>query len=92
MAMPTLPITWRTTLYKPVAAVMNGIEFLKVVKNDESLKSIPVIMLTTSEEPKDKTRSFDLGVAGYMAKPVEYRRFVDMIRSIDCYWTLSELP
>jgi len=72
--------------------VMNGIEFLRVVKNDESLKSIPVIMLTTSEEPKDKTRSFDLGVAGYMAKPVEYRRFVDMIRSIDCYWTLSELP
>ncbi|MES2116570.1 MAG: response regulator, partial [Pseudomonadota bacterium] len=34
----------------------------------------------------------DLGVAGYMAKPVDYRRFVEMMRSIDLYWTISEMP
>jgi CheY-like chemotaxis protein len=72
--------------------VMNGIEFLQAIKQDAQFRSIPVIMLTTSEEQKDKVRSFDLGVAGYMAKPVDYRQFVEMIRSIDVYWTLSEMP
>jgi CheY-like chemotaxis protein len=72
--------------------IMNGIEFLQHAKRDETLRSIPVIVLTTSEEQEDKVSSFDLGVAGYMAKPVDYRRFVDIIRSIDMYWTLSEMP
>ncbi|MFA9218996.1 MAG: response regulator [Sphingomonadaceae bacterium] len=72
--------------------IMNGIEFLQQAKQDPSLRSIPVIVLTTSEEQQDKVRSFDLGVAGYMAKPVDYRRFVEMMRSIDLYWTLSEMP
>lgn len=72
--------------------VMNGIEFLQTVKGDRELRRIPVIVLTTSEEQKDKVDSFNLGVAGYMRKPVDYRQFVEMIRSIDAYWTLSELP
>lgn len=72
--------------------VMNGIEFLRAIKQDTALRSIPVVMLTTSEEPKDRTRSFDLGVAGYMAKPVDYRKFVEMMRSIDLYWSASEMP
>ena len=71
---------------------MNGIEFLKVMKNDESLKRIPVIVLTTSQEEQDKIESFDLGVAGYMIKPVDYLQFVETMRTIDLYWTLSELP
>ncbi|RFP13874.1 MULTISPECIES: response regulator [unclassified Duganella] len=72
--------------------VMNGIEFLQQIKLDASLRRIPVVVLTTSEEQQDKVRSFDLGVAGYMAKPVDYRRFVEMMRSIDLYWTISEMP
>lgn len=72
--------------------IMNGIEFLHLAKDDEKLKSIPVIVLTTSEEQQDKVNSFNLGVAGYMAKPVDYRRFVEMMRSIDSYWTVSEMP
>ncbi|MBJ7310462.1 response regulator [Rugamonas sp. CCM 8940] len=72
--------------------VMNGIEFLQLVKADPELRRIPVIVLTTSEEQQDKVSSFNLGVAGYMAKPVDYRRFVEMMRSIDLYWTLSEMP
>ncbi|HJT51031.1 MAG TPA: response regulator [Nitrosospira sp.] len=72
--------------------IMNGIEFLKAVKNDDQLRRIPVVVLTTSEEQQDKLNSFNLGVAGYMAKPVDYRQFVEVMRSIDAYWTISEMP
>ena len=72
--------------------VMGGIEFLQVAKQDAALKRIPVVVLTTSEEQQDKVASFDLGVAGYIRKPVDYKQFVEAVRSIDAYWTLSELP
>jgi len=72
--------------------VMGGIEFLRVVKADAKLKRIPVVVLTTSEEQRDKLESFDLGVAGYMRKPVDYQQFVETMRTIDAYWTVSELP
>jgi len=71
---------------------MNGIEFLEVVKHDERLKMIPVVVLTTSKEEQDKVDSFRLSVAGYMIKPVDYRQFVEVVRTINVYWTLSELP
>ena len=71
---------------------MGGIEFLKIVKEDESLKRIPVVVLTTSSAKLDITKSFELGVAGYMVKSVDYRKFVETIRMIDQYWTSSELP
>lgn len=72
--------------------IMNGIEFLQVVKDDPKLKHIPVVVLTTSDEQKDKLESFKLGVAGYMRKPVDYQQFVEIIRTIDAYWTISESP
>jgi len=72
--------------------IMNGIEFLQVVKHDDLLKSMPVVVLTTSEEQQDKVNSFNLSVAGYMAKPVDYRQFVEVMRSINAYWTVSEMP
>ena len=72
--------------------IMNGIEFLQVAKHDAQLKRIPVVVLATSEEQQDKLNSFDLGVVGYMAKPVNYQRFVEVMRSIDAYWTISEMP
>lgn len=72
--------------------IMGGIEFLQIAKKDEALKGIPVVVLTTSEEQEDKVESFQLGVAGYMRKPVDYPNFVEMIRTIDAYWTISELP
>lgn len=72
--------------------IMNGIEFLQVMKHDAQLRRIPVVVLTTSGEQQDKINSFDLGVAGYMAKPVDYRQFVEIMRTIDAYWTISEVP
>ena len=71
---------------------MSGIEFLKIIKQRESLKRVPVVVLTTSKEEQDKTESFTLGVAGYMIKPIDYKYFVDMIKTVDLYWTMSELP
>lgn len=71
---------------------MNGTEFLAVAKTDPAIKKIPVIVLTTSSEERDIVQSFRLSVAGYIIKPVDYKKFVEAIRTIDLYWTLSELP
>jgi CheY-like chemotaxis protein len=71
---------------------MNGIEFLKAVKDDNALKLIPVVVLTTSKEEHDVVESFKLSAAGYIVKPVDYKKFVEAMRTIDIYWTLSELP
>lgn len=72
--------------------IMNGIEFLQAVKTDAKLKSIPAVALTTSDEQEDKMETFELGIAGYMRKPVDYQQFVEIIRTIDAYWTISESP
>jgi len=71
---------------------MNGIEFLRIAKQDKRLRRIPVVVLTTSEEEQDMINSFDLGIAGYMIKPVDYQKFVEVVKTIDLYWTLSKLP
>jgi CheY-like chemotaxis protein len=70
---------------------MNGIELLRALKADPELRLIPVVVLTTSKEEQDKLDSFDLGVAGYMLKPADYLKFVELIRAVDCYWTISEI-
>ncbi|HYG35170.1 MAG TPA: response regulator [Clostridia bacterium] len=72
--------------------VMSGIEFLQVAKQDERLRRIPVVVVTTSALEADKLASFDLSVAGYMIKPVDYAQFVEVVRAINLYWTLSETP
>jgi CheY-like chemotaxis protein len=71
---------------------MNGFEFLRALRQDESLRMIPVIVLTTSKEQKDVRESYRLGAAGYMAKPVDYLQFVELVKTIDRYWTLCEQP
>ena len=71
---------------------MDGIEFLREVKGDEKLKAIPVVVLTTSELERDRTESFKLSVAGYMIKPPEHLKLVNVVRTIDLYWGLSQFP
>ena len=71
---------------------MNGIEFLKAVRNDPKVKIIPKVVLTTSIEERDKFESYNQGVSGYMIKPVDYLQFVEVVRTINMYWTLCELP
>ncbi len=72
--------------------VMSGLEFLQAAKEDERLRRIPVVVLTSSRLEADKLASFDLSVAGYMVKPVDYAQFVEVVRAINIYWTLSETP
>ena len=71
---------------------MNGTEFLGVAKLDSSLREIPVIVLTTSSEERDIVESFRQSVAGYIIKPVDYGKFLDVIRAIQAYWSLSVFP
>ena len=71
---------------------MNGIEFLQVVKADDTLKKIPVIVLTTSSQQQDIVESFRLSVAGYIVKSVDYAEYTEAINTINLYWSLSKLP
>lgn len=71
---------------------MNALEFLKILKTDSILNKIPVIALTTSKNKEDIAQSFELGVAGYIVKPIDYEDFRRAISIINSYWTLSELP
>jgi CheY-like chemotaxis protein len=71
---------------------MNGIEFLRIAKADEKFRRIPAIVLTTSKDDQDRFQTFELNVAGFIVKPVDYKKFVEAMRIIDLYWTLSELP
>ena len=71
---------------------MNGLEFLKVIKADDNLKRIPVVILTTSDDEESILESYSFSVAGYIVKPVDYKEFVEAIRTISMYWALSKIP
>ena len=71
---------------------MNGVEFMRAVKVDPVLKKIPIVVLTTSRDDRDIIESYKLSAAGYIVKPVDYKKFVEAIKMIDVYWTISELP
>jgi len=71
---------------------MNGIEFLREVRKDPTLRSTAVVVLTTSDDDRDKVQAYDLNVAGYLLKPVTFVNFVDVMAALNKYWALVELP
>lgn len=71
---------------------MNGIEFLRELRKDPALRSTPVVVLTTSDDDRDKVQAYDLNVAGYLLKPVTFVNFVDVMAALNKYWALVELP
>ncbi len=71
---------------------MNGLELLNRLKSSLKLKKIPVVMLTSSKEESDVDQCFELGIAGYIVKPIEYPKFVEIIELLCTYWSKSELP
>jgi CheY-like chemotaxis protein len=71
---------------------MNGIEFLREVRKDPVLRPTPVVVLTTSDDDRDKVQAYDLNVAGYLLKPVTFVNFVDVMAALNKYWALVELP
>ena len=71
---------------------MSGLEFLRQARADGCANGIPIVVLTTSRQDQDIVEGFNYNVAGYMIKPVDYSKFVEVMQAIDLYWTLSELP
>jgi CheY-like chemotaxis protein len=72
---------------------VGGLEVLQQIKKDDSLKAIPVIVLTVSQREQDIVRSYDLGVNTYIQKPVEFDNFMRVINTVHEYWVLvATLP
>jgi len=70
---------------------MNGIEFLKVLREDEKLKNISVFVMTTSNEDSDKIDAYNLNVAGYILKPLSFEKFISSVATLKNFWQLCEM-
>ncbi len=71
---------------------VNGLEVLKAVRSTEPLKSIPVVMLTSSQTESDVVQSYALGVNAYVVKPVEFQQFVAAIADLGVFWAVLNEP
>ena len=71
---------------------MNGIEFLREIRKDPELNLLSVVVLTTSNEDRDRVEAYELNVAGYLVKPVTFTDFVEVMATLNKYWALMELP
>lgn len=72
---------------------MDGREALKNIKQDPELRTIPVVILTTSKQEEDMLRGYNLGAASYITKPVDFAGLVDLMRTLGKYWVeFVELP
>ena len=89
---PPLPSERRLVLLDLNMPKMNGIEFLRVLRDSPSLKHIPVVVLTTSNEETDRLQAYDLNVAGYLLKPMTFNAFIDSMMILNRYWALCEMP
>jgi CheY-like chemotaxis protein len=71
---------------------MNGLEFLRELRNDDDLKSVSVFVMTTSNDDQDKIEAYNLNVAGYILKPLSFEKFVNAVAVLNSYWKLCEQP
>jgi CheY-like chemotaxis protein len=71
---------------------VDGLEVLRQIKSDPNLKTIPVVMLTSSREEKDLDRAYELGVNSYVVKPVHFPEFMDAVRHIGGFWAVINEP
>ncbi|HEY0821190.1 MAG TPA: response regulator [Rhizobacter sp.] len=71
---------------------VNGLEVLKSVRATDGLRSVPVVMLTSSHEESDVLRSYELGVNAYVVKPVEFKQFVAAIADLGVFWAVLNEP
>jgi CheY-like chemotaxis protein len=70
---------------------MNGIEFLKNIREDEKFKTLSVFVMTTSNEDKDKIDAYNLNVAGYILKPLSFEKFISSVATLNNFWQLCEM-
>ncbi|MGC1454971.1 MAG: response regulator [Nitrospirota bacterium] len=72
---------------------MDGLEVLQRVRSDERTRLLPVVVLTTSSEDKDRVESYKLGANSYIRKPVDFEQFVNAVQQLGLYWlVLNEAP
>ncbi len=71
---------------------VDGLEVLRQVKSDPNLKTIPVVMLTSSREEKDLVLSYNLGVNAYVVKPVNFQEFLNAVKELGVFWAIINEP
>lgn len=89
----------RTAADMPVVVLLDlklpridGIEVLRRIRAEERTKSLPIVILTSSNEEKDVMQSYDLGANSYIRKPVKFNDFADAIRQLGLYWLVLNQP
>lgn len=90
--LPKVPVNRRLILLDLNMPKMNGLEFLHELREQEDLKRTPVIVLTTSDEDRDRIEAYNLNVAGYILKPVTFANFAEVMIALNKYWALCEMP
>jgi CheY-like chemotaxis protein len=71
---------------------VDGLEVLRTIKKDSNLKTIPVVILTSSREEKDLIESYKLGVNAYVVKPVDFQQFVEAVKELGAFWAIINEP
>ena len=71
---------------------VDGLEVLRSVKTNDSLKTIPVVILTSSREERDLIESYKLGVNAFVVKPVDFRAFLDVVKELGMFWAVINEP
>jgi CheY-like chemotaxis protein len=88
----TVPRERRLVLLDLNMPRMNGLELLRAIREDPALRTITVVVLTTSDDDRDKVEAYNLNVAGYILKPVTFTAFVEAMATLNKYWAINELP
>ncbi len=65
---------------------LNGIEVLRVARSNDTMRTVPTVMLTSSDEPTDLMGSYEAGASGFVRKPVGYEEYVDVVRALGRFW------
>lgn len=71
---------------------MTGLEVLKAIRSDASLRACSVFVMTSSQDEKDVLNAYNLNVAGYIVKPLQYGSFTETVATLNSFWELIELP
>jgi len=71
---------------------VDGLEVLREIRTSDSLRNVPVVILTSSREESDIVESYNLGVNSYIVKPIEFEKFVETVQTLGLYWLLLNEP
>lgn len=89
---PLMPLENRLILLDLNMPKMGGIEFLQILRKDPELRSTPVVVLTTSDDERDRVQAYNHNVAGYLLKPLFVDTFAHTMTILNTYWTMCAMP